>query len=380
MVSVTWHQVRARRLERSSLLERARAEQLVDVASAVGGIHAQVQASAELQLAARVADITQADVRRALWERRTLVKAWTLRGTLHVHPAGELALWHAARRATGGRRAEGEQLDEWRDPAGVVHPPVDRDQVRKIRSAVWEALDGRCLSRDELTEAAVRRVGPEPRERLRSGFAFFLADLCQGPPQGARVTFVRPDQWIDGWRNVDPDEALRAACRRFLHAYGPARPADFREWIGSQGFSAEQARQLFRSLASELDEVDLEGRPAHVMAGDTAFADASSPVRLLPEYDVYVMGFRERGELVPERVRSEVARHGRGRYEGPAGVRFLLAGGALAGLWERHRRGRRLELRVLPARKLTRDERAGVSAEAERIGAMLGLEPSLSVE
>ena len=379
MVSATWEQVRARRLERSSLLHRASAERLVDVARDVGGIHAQVQASAELQLAARVVDLTRADVRRALWERRTLVKAWTLRGTLHLHPAGELALWHAARDAAGGRRAEGEPVPAWRDPAGVEHPPIDGERVRQIRAAVWDALGDRCFTRAELAEEVVRLVGPGPRERLRSGFAFFLADLCQGPPQGSRVTFVRPDRWIDGWREVAPNEALREACRRFLHAYGPARPGDFREWIGGGELSAQRSREVFGSLGGELEEVDVEGRVAHVLAGDTAFADAPSPVRLLPEYDVYVMGFRERTELVPDPVREQVARHGRGRYEGPAGVRFLLAGGVLAGLWERRRRGRQLDLRVLPVRKLTPTERSEVAAEAERIGAALGLGPNLSI-
>ena len=65
---------------------------LVEVASAVCGVHAQVQASAELQLAARVDRVAQTDVRSALWEERALVKARTIRGTLHLHPAGELPL------------------------------------------------------------------------------------------------------------------------------------------------------------------------------------------------------------------------------------------------------------------------------------------------
>src|SRR6266542_7093452 len=78
------------------------ADRLVEVAHDLGGVHAQVQASAELQLAVRVDGITQGDVREALWERRQLVKAWTLRGTLHLHPADELQLWHAARRAVAG--------------------------------------------------------------------------------------------------------------------------------------------------------------------------------------------------------------------------------------------------------------------------------------
>ena len=118
---------------------------------------------------------------------------------------------------------------EWRDPAGAVHPPFAAAKVEAIRAAVWDALDGRCLLRDEIAEEVVRRVGPAPRERLRSGFAFFLDGLCQGLPQGAKVTFARPDQWIDGWREVDERPALLEACRRFLRTYGPARPQDFSE-------------------------------------------------------------------------------------------------------------------------------------------------------
>jgi hypothetical protein len=103
-------------------------------------------------------------------------------------------------------------------------------------------------------------------------------------------------------------------------------------------------------------------------------------VRLLPEYDVYVMGFRERDQLVPERVRGLVATHGRGRYEGPAGVRFVLVDGITVGLWERRRRGRRIELGVRLARRLGKSGRTELQREAERIGAFLGLEPLLTID
>jgi hypothetical protein len=335
-------------------------------------VHAQVQASAELQLAARIAGITKADVRKALWERRALVKAWTLRGTLHLHPAGELAVWHAARRATA---ESAEALEAWRDPAGVLHPPVRREAVTAIRAAVWDALDGRCLLREELAEEVVKRVGPAPQERLRSGFAFFVGDLCQGPPQGTKVTFVRPDQWIDGWRDVDEHEALLEVCRRYLRTYGPARPVDFREWLGGRTFDSRRARAVFESLGGELEEVDVEGRPAYVLAGDTVFPALPSSVRLLPEYDAYVMGFREREHLVPEVVRSQLSAQPRGRYEGPAGVRFVLVDGTLAGLWDRKQRGKRVELKVALTGKLTKSRRAELAAETERIGTFLGLEP-----
>jgi hypothetical protein len=343
-------------------------------------VHAQVQASAEFQLAVRVDGITQADVRDALWKHRTLVKAWTLRGTLHLHPADELAVWYAAQRAVARASPhELEGLAEWRDPAGVLHRGLGPDDVKAVLAAVWDALDGRCLLREELAAEVVKRVGPEAQQRLLSGFAFFFDELCQGPPQGSRITLVRPDQWIEGWREVDEQEALLQVCRRYLHTYGPARPRDFREWIGGRAFKPGDARAVFDSLGDELEEVEVEGHGAYVLAGDTLFPGVRPSLRLLPEYDVYIMGFREREHLVPQAVREQVAAHSRGRYEGPAGVRFLLSDGVAAGLWERKKRGKRVELQVAPTRRLTKAQRAELDAEAERIGKFVGLEPVLTV-
>jgi hypothetical protein len=332
----------------------------------VAGVHAQVQASAELQLAARIDGITQQDVRDALWRDRTLAKAWTIRGTLHLHPADELAVWLAARRRIAGGP---DELPAWRDPKGVVHPPVSAGDLTEMRAAVWDALDGRTLLREDLAADVVRRVGTKHEPRLRSGFAFFTDQLVQGPPRGNKITLARPDQWIDGWRDVNEDEALREVCRRYLHTYGPARPADFREWFGP-----------FEFASLDLEEVDVDGRRAFVLAGDTEFPELQPAVRLLPEYDSYIMGFRERDHLVPDPVRAQVAAHGRGRYEGPAGVRFLLVNGVAAGLWERKKTAKRVELRVLPARALTRGERSALAVEAQRVGAFLGVEPALTVE
>ena len=353
----------------------------MEVAHDTCGIHAQVQAAAELSLGARVEGIVQQDVRDALWRDRTLVKAWTIRGTLHLHPADELALWYAARRAMNSLSAgEDDGLPPWRDPAGVLHPALSAKEAEEVSAAVRDALDGRSLLREELVEEVVGRTGPATRDRLSSGFAFFFTEICQGPPQGSKVTFARPDQWVEGWQETDPDDALREVCRRYLYAYGPAGPNEFREWFaGSSTFDTTDARMLFGSLG-DLDEIDVEGHHAYVLAADTRFPSAQTSLRLLPEYDVYIMGFRERDHLVPEDVRAQVAAHGRGKYEGPAGVRFLLIDGIASGLWERKKKAKQVELRVSPARKLRKDERTTLVDEAERMGAFLEVEPVLTIE
>ncbi|NUT55471.1 MAG: winged helix DNA-binding domain-containing protein, partial [Thermoleophilia bacterium] len=143
-----WDEVRAGRLARTHLAERAPGERLVEVVRDLCGVHAQVMGSAELQLAARVDGIVQADVRAALWERRELAKTWTTRGTLHVHPADELSLWTSARRAL----AEDGRAD--------------------VVAAIGDALRGRRLTREELADAVLERVPSAPREELASGWGF----------------------------------------------------------------------------------------------------------------------------------------------------------------------------------------------------------------
>jgi winged helix DNA-binding protein len=337
------------RLVRSHLVERGPADRLVEVVREVCGIHAQVMGSAELQLAARVDGITQADVRGALWERRELVKTWTLRGTLHLHPAAELGLWTAARRAVTGE---------------VDHASDGLESVDAIVSAIGDALRGRQLTREELADAVVERVGPTPREQLASGWGYYLGDaaiaeqLCFGPPQGQKVTFVHPDDWLGRGRPTwEPEVAVREVARRYAAAYGPVTHREFRQWLGSRERSFE--------------DLDFP-KPKDAAA-------TSQSVRLLPEYDVYVMGYRDRDAFVPPAVREQIKAHGKGRYEGPAGTPFLLVDGVCAGIWRRRRTAKRIELAVEPARTLTRAERAGVDAEADRIGAFLGLEPALTI-
>ncbi len=377
MRALAWDQVRARRLERHFLDARAGPERIVEVVSAVCGIHAQVTAAAELSLAARVAGVTRETVRDELWRRRRLVKTWSLRGTLHLHPADELPLWMAARRAVTG----------WRDGRWHEEEGLERARAEAVLEAIGEALDGRCLLREELADEVARRVGPWAEEPLRSGWAYLLGPavatglLCHGPPRGSKVTFVRADQWLGRWEDPDLEEALREVLRRYLLAYGPVAPSDFREWFTSRLFKAADARALFESLEGELEEVDVEGRRTWLLraAAELPGGSGGGSVRLLPEYDCYVLGFREREHLLPEAARRRLADHPRGRYEGPAAVPWLLVDGAVAGMWERRRRGRRIEVQVRPVGRLGSSQRRLLEEEADRLGAFLDLPVELSV-
>jgi hypothetical protein len=377
MRRLTWSQVWGRRLARHRLLEAAPVPELVSLAGELCGIHAQVMASAELSIGARVAGATRAVVRHELWERRRLVKTYGIRGTVHLLPGSELPFWTAALRA--GRRAGGGP--------GALEPA----QVAAVIEAIGGALDGRRLTRDELGAEVVRRLGPWVGEESFPAFggawpvwtaalsaAAAAGALCFGPNQGARVTYVRPDQWLGGWRDVDPAEALLEVARRYVAAYGPVTPQEFGQWFYA---AADQASAAFQALGGELEQVDVEGEPRWLPAGEpeAAWPSARGSVRLLASFDCYVVGAHPRDQLVPprwaewglrHRTTSKWQKYGRMMLCGPLPV--LLVDGVVAGMWDRQRRGRVLEVSVQPFEPLSAAQRRLVGVEVTRVGEVLG--------
>ena len=91
--SLTWSGVTARRMARHALAEPAADLSPASIASLLCGVHAQVLSAAELSIGRRIAGATRADVRRALGPERTLVKTFGPRGTVHLLPAADLAVW-----------------------------------------------------------------------------------------------------------------------------------------------------------------------------------------------------------------------------------------------------------------------------------------------
>ena len=109
----------------------------------------------------RTASFAGPDLDDALWNQRTLVKTWGMRGTLHLFPSAELPLWVAA----FTRRQWPRFTPAWEKSHGVKP-----DDLRAITAAVGEVLPGRVLARDELaTESRLRLRKPALAEKIRSG-------------------------------------------------------------------------------------------------------------------------------------------------------------------------------------------------------------------
>jgi hypothetical protein len=366
VAGLTWSAVLSWRLGRQHLAERAPRAAALDVVRDVAGLHAQLTSSAELTLWARVDELERGAVERALWEDRTLVKTWAMRGTLHLMRADELGTWIAAQSALKPRHHV---------PSWLRHHGLTRAEADAMLDAIPAALDGRPLTREELAAEVARLAGVDGLDgKLRGGFgdllkpAAFRGDLCFAPNDGRNVRFARPDQWLGPQPPVDRDEAMREVARRYLATYGPGTRETFARWFGIT--SPAQAGKWLAGLGDEAVEVDVEGERAVMLATDAEEAAAAEPagtVRLLPAFDHYVVA-------APRDAGAVLAPAERGRVYRPQGwlSPVLLVDGRMAGVWSHERRGSAVAVSVAPFGAVEPWVRAGVEAEAERLAAFLG--------
>lgn len=359
---LTWSQVHAFRLQGHHLLERAPKKDLVRVVGEIGGVQAQVMSAAELQVGVRV-DCRVDDVRDALWKRRTLVKTWLMRGTLHLVPAQDLPLFTAAMRTPGIR-----VTNAWLKWVQLTEP-----EFTTLVEAIGQALDGSVLTRQELIAKVGKGRPDHIRDVLKSGWGMILKPvarsglLCFGPSRGQSVTFVRPQQWLGSWKERDADEALVEVARRYLQAYGPASKEDFARWWGNWPGVGKAA---WAGLAGELVPVRIEGRAADLLFPDLKRVEehpTRGSVQLLPPFDPYVMGHSSREHIVEAANLAKVSR--------PAGwiSAVVLVDGHVVGTWTHQPVKGTLVVTVDPFERLPAKTLAHVQLRAEVLAETLGL-------
>ena len=373
-MALTGAQATALRLAGQRLDRPARAGSLVETCGSIGGAQAQVGSAARLGLAARIAGLTAAEYERALGEERTLVKTWTVRGTLHVVPSRDLPL-HVA--AFGPLRIA--NFERWLARSGV-----DPKLSVAITDDIVESLAEGPLTRREIAAKVAPGHGPKAKQWIEHSWGGVLhrgvyeGRLCFGSSRGTEVRFARTDRWLAA-RDLAPVPAAEAEAtlvRRYVRAYGPTTARDFGFWAG---IYVPDALRLWARVEHELVPVAVDGREAFVHEEDLPAARrltrargsdgaAAAPhVVLLAHFDPYLLGHRDKAGLVDAKRYKRVFR--------TAGwiAPVLLVDGRIAGVWEPARKKDALIARVRPFGRLVPGVRPAVRSALERLAACEGL-------
>ena len=344
----------------------------------MAGAQAQVLSAAQMSLWARTRGLRRADVERALWQDRTLAKVWCMRGTVHLVPSCDFAVFV---RGCAGRAD--------RDARWMVQHGRPMALVERLTTRIAQVLD-RPLTRNEVMRRLDDSVGMKKRVRLGRGwgkradvdalevdgrtmsiggligYACIRGMALAGPPRGNAGTFVRPDAWLSEWLDLSVPDAEDELLRRYLKAHGPATPSDFAWWTY---VTAAAARAIWERLEGDLAAVNVDGRTAWILREDWPSlkrAKIRRPnVRLLPSFDSFLLGQKDKGHLVDAKYHKRVYR--------PQGwlSQAVLVDGRVAGVWSHQRKGGRLNIRIEPFGRFSDDVRDAIGIEGEDLGRFL---------
>jgi hypothetical protein len=368
MLTLTWPQVHVWRLEQQMLAPRLGRRSPAEATERVLGVQAQVTSAAEMSVGARVDGLRRKDVQNALWQERTLVKVWVMRGTIHVLAAEDLPMFVAARCAGGDRFRMGDFRQIGLSEAQYY------EFVRAVPEVLGERK-GKPVTREALASGVAERLRtPHLRDALLGSSwgnlwkpSMFRGEMCFGPSEGRTHTFVDPRKWLHEWKQWEPGEAQREITRRYLQAYGPATPQDFSFWWDGGG--STYGKRMFAMLGDEVETVEVEGWEATALKStldSLASAEAARSVRLLPMFDVYVLTRSRHFEHV-------LAKEHKGKVFRPAAwvSAVVLVDGKIEGVWAHETKKDRTTITVSMFAPPSGEVRKDIEVEAKRLGGFL---------
>jgi hypothetical protein len=327
--------------------------------AALGAVQAQDYYGACWGLAQRVRGATQSSVEKA-FDRGAILRTHVLRPTWHfVVPADIRSFLSLSHESITRRMAPYERKVAL----------TSRVYAKSNDVLARELEGGRYRTRAELAEALIARGIPAAGERLTLLMMRAEVDavITSGPRRDRQFTYALLDERAPGTRPLSRVEALAELARRYFTTHGPALLADFAWWAD---ITLAEARPA--ALANEaLSERELAGRTYFSPRTRPATAAARSSVFLLPNFDEYLIAYKDyapvfdpdlASKLVP---RERIASH------------LLVVGGQVVGGWRRTLEPQRVRVEVTTVQKLSPRERQGVERAAADYGRFLGLVPDL---
>jgi Winged helix DNA-binding domain len=296
---------RARLAVRHRLARGRRAADVVDAAWSMVCFHASDPASVYLSARARVDGLAVADVDRALYVERSLVKHLAMRRTLFVFPRATLAF---AQAGASNRVADAERKRLIRHVEGAgLHRDGERwlskasDQVLAVLSDGREATSSELRKEIPLLEGSIAYgegkswggkipVGPRVLTTLSAAGRIVRASN-DGAWTISRPRWTSTSSWLG--EEIEPREerdGVAGLVERWLRTFGPGAANDLKWWLGST------VGAVRRALA-DLDavEVDLDGQPGYLLPDDLEPTERVDPwAALLPPLDPTTMGWFER--------------------------------------------------------------------------------------
>jgi hypothetical protein len=341
---------------RNQQLTRSTFRDPADVVAWLGAVQSQDYPGAKWGVALRTPGLTSEAFDRAFDDGRIL-RTHVLRPTWHFVPRADIR-WMLFLTAPRLRAALGTY---------VRRLELDPRALTRSRSVFARALGGgKALTRAELADALARAGIAAKGQRLAAIVMDAELDqlLCSGPLRGRQFTYMLLDERAPDAPILDRDAALAELTRRFFRSHGPATLRDFVWW---SGLTTSDARAGLESIRKSVVESKVNGLTYWMQPSRAVAPPAKGSVYLLPNYDEYLIAYKDRGSVEGLPITADAPR-GFDIY-----AHFLIVDGQFAGTWRRHEKSGAVRVSTTPFRPFNRSQAGALSEQVDRLGRFLGL-------
>jgi hypothetical protein len=333
-----------------------------DAVKRLVAVQAQYYGSALWAVGLRMNSPAVQSVEQAIRDGR-IVRTWPMRGTLHFVAAEDVRWMLAllAPRVLAGAARRHQQLD------------LDEATFARAETLFAGALQGgRQLTRAEMMEVleqgGIASTGQRGYHIL--GWAAQRGLICFGPRQGKHDTFVLLDDWLPDAKTLGQEEALAELVKRYFSGHGPATIQDLVRWTG---LTATDAKAGLKTVESQLEHEMVGGQTYWCSPSWSGSKEASPTAYLLPAFDEYLLGYKDRSAVLdPAHARKVL----------PGGGMFkpiIVIDGQVVGTWKRTLRKTKVLVNFHPFEAFSPDQMEAAVAAAEPYGRFLGLPVEISL-
>lgn len=251
---------------------------------------------------------------------------------------------------------------------------LDARTFAKSCAMIHRALEGgKTLTRAEL--AVYLKRAKIPADGLKLAYLMMHAELegviCSGPRRGKQFTYALLDERAPKpAKAFDRDEALAELAKRYFSSHGPATVRDFAWWAGLTAKDAQTAAQS----ADALESTTIDGTEHWTAQDSDATPFKSVRALLLPNYDEYLVAYKNRAPFVDAARAANIVARSNGAF-----ANHLVVDGCLSGSWSRTLNAHSVLVEVAPYKKLTAAQSRAVANAVECYGEFFGLPASLSL-
>lgn len=328
------------------------------VVAKLGAVQAQDYAGSKWGVAQRTVGLTDAQIEKEIDDGK-IIRTHVLRPTWHFVAAADIG-WILA--LSGPRvHAANAYWYRWLE--------VDDAVARRSRAALTKALrDGKELTRAELGEAlTTARIQVASSQRLACIVMRAELDglICSGARRGKQFTYSLLEERVTRPLVLERDAALFELARRYFTTRGPATVDDFAWW---SGLTKADGRRAVEMAATHLEHKSIAGRSYWFPAARGPARISTPLVHLLPNYDEYFIGLKDRTAFGTRLESSGV----KPRTDGLSG-HLLVINGQIVGGWRRTVVGRKMVIEPRLFIRLSEAERRAVARRARQLGEFLAL-------